>query len=277
MAAGTAVCCVIAGMNLFGKNSVTNDSFPEKKAYTIMVYMVGSNLELVDETVTKNIEDMQGQIDGKDVISEDTTNVVIETGGSYLFAMPQIPSEYNSRFLVQPDQLIPLCEQEKEVRNMGESQTLTEFVDFCMETYPANKYILICSDHGMGAIEGFGRDVNFNGDSLTLKELDASLKTLKEANQKLDAIAFDACLMGGIETADICADYADYMVASEMTEPSGGFSYSWLSLLEDPTRSTEYICRQICKSYLERYDTSRYKVGLSTYNQIGRASCRERV
>ncbi|MBQ4074938.1 MAG: hypothetical protein IJD39_07045, partial [Clostridia bacterium] len=50
--------------------------------------------------------------------------------------------------------------------------------------------------------------------------------------RKLDLIGFDACLMGSVETAWQLSDYAELMIASEETEPGGGWDYSFLGGME---------------------------------------------
>ena len=42
-------------------------------------------------------------------------------------------------------------------------------------------------------------------------------------------IGFDACLMSSVETAFMCAPYAEYMIASQEVEPGSGWNYAFLS------------------------------------------------
>ena len=72
--------------------------------------------------------------------------------------------------------------------NMADGQTLVDFVTWAVENYPADKYMLIMSDHGMGWPGGWtdpdpaGRDGGsaplvsaLPNDALYLNELDAAL------------------------------------------------------------------------------------------------------
>lgn len=67
---------------------------------------------------------------------------------------------------------------------------------------------------------GFGYDEYFTDDELMLDDV---AWALKDAGIHMDFIGFDACLMAGIETAAAVSDYAGYLVASEETEPGGGW------------------------------------------------------
>ena len=54
-------------------------------------------------------------------------------------------------------------------------------------------------------------------------------KALKDSGITYDFIGFDACLMATVETALVASNYADYMIASEETEPGVGWYYTdWL-------------------------------------------------
>ncbi len=90
--------------------------------------------------------------------------------------------------------------------------------------YPAEQYDLILWNHGGGAFFGYGFDETTN-DSLTLDELDQAFadSPFHDGN-KLEFIGFDACLMANIETAHTLSPYANYMVASQESEPGSGWS-----------------------------------------------------
>ena len=68
---------------------------------------------------------------------------------------------------------------------------------------------------------------------MDLAEISAALKA---ADCTFDWIGFDACLMATLETALVCNDYADYMIASEESEPGTGWYYTnWLNMLSKDT------------------------------------------
>ena len=112
--------------------------------------------------------------------------------------------------------------------------TLTKFITYCKSNYPANRYDLIMWDHGGGSLSGYGYDQkNTSAGSMTLKGIN---EALKNANTTFDFIGFDACLMATLENALMLGDHADYLIASEETEPGIGWYYTdWLTKLSANT------------------------------------------
>jgi hypothetical protein len=150
----------------------------------------------------------------------------LQTGGSKSWKAFGISSGFVDRYKIEDKKLV-LIERSQKNENFGESSTLTDFINFGLENYPAAHTSLILWDHGGGSLKGVCLDENFDGDTLTLPELSTSLKNAN-FTQKLDFIGFDACLMATYETASIVAPYANYLVASEEKEPSGGWNYAEL-------------------------------------------------
>ncbi len=79
--------------------------------------------------------------------------------------------------------------------NMADGNTLVDFVTWAMETYPADRYVLVLSDHGMGWPGGWSdptatsSDGNraplasaMDGDFLFLSEIDQALGADPSAN-----------------------------------------------------------------------------------------------
>ncbi|MGE5602839.1 MAG: clostripain-related cysteine peptidase, partial [Nitrososphaerales archaeon] len=127
--------------------------------------------------------------------------------------------------------------------NMSSGDTLADFVTWAAQTYPADKYVLILSDHGMGWPGGWsdpdpgrqGQQVDRRiplesaiGDNLFLNELDAALAKAQQQTgiSQFELIGLDACLMGHVEVMDMLAPYARYAVFSQETEPSLGWAYT---------------------------------------------------
>ena len=119
--------------------------------------------------------------------------------------------------------------------DMGNPQTLVDFLEWAKSSYPARKYALIIEDHGngwkpRGAEEDPIRAVSFddtNHSSLNLSELKQALITItNNSANKLDIIGFDACLMAMIEVDHQIKPYADYRIASEEVENLAGWDYT---------------------------------------------------
>ena len=150
--------------------------------------------------------------------------------------------------------------------NMSDGDTLVDFVQWAMKNYPADKYALILSDHGMGwpggwsdpTARGRGNDniplAGALGDHLYLNELDRSLAKIQQSTglDKFEFIGLDACLMAHIEVFEALQPYARYAVASQETEPAVGWAYaSFLkALLAHPEMDGRELGRQVVGSYI---------------------------
>ena len=174
--------------------------------------------------------------------------------------------------------------------NMGDAATLVDFVTWASRTYPADKHILIMSDHGMGWPGGWSdpapaqRDRSSNApltsalkdDILYLNEIEDALKQIqaKTSIDKFEIIGMDACLMSQMEVYSALAPYTKYAVASEETEPGVGWAYSaFLSLLVyDPAISTADLAANIVDSYItqdERVQNDQARAEFLAQNSSG--------
>ena len=151
--------------------------------------------------------------------------------------------------------------------NMGDANTLVDFVAWAVENYPANHYMLILSDHGMGWPGGWSDPApatrergniplqSVMGNVIYLNELDQALGEIRNRTgiEKLDVIGMDACLMGHLEVFTALAPHARYAVASQETEPALGWAYTgFLSALSaNPDMDGAEIGRLIVDSYIQ--------------------------
>lgn len=220
------------------------------KEYTIMVYMIGSSLEY-DEKVgyigaaTADIEEML--LSGVDY---DSVNVIIYTGGTVSWASG-LPAYVNcvldlSEYTGDGDLTGAIVGIHENSPNMGNPYTLSSFINFCAEYYPAKKNGLIFWDHGSGPIYGYGRDALHSNDSLLLPEMKTAMEeTPYSEGTRLSFVGFDACLMSSLENAVIWKDFANYMVASEEKEAGMGLDYAFLgdfaSAMEDQDLADEIV------------------------------------
>ena len=105
---------------------------------------------------------------------------------------------------------------------------LTDFINFGVSNYKADKYDLIMGDHGSG-ISGFGVDEIYEDDLankktekrddvvLTLYNIKAAIENTDfyKGGNKFDFFGFDACQMGTVEVALSLKDTADYLILSQ--------------------------------------------------------------
>jgi len=221
----------------------TLDNSPDK--YTIMIYMVASDLESRNYAATSDISEML------DAEIDPHVNVIIQTGGSANSTIDDtrlIDFTKAQRFEIKDNQAN--LRMDLGLRNMGDPDTLESFLGWAEASYPAEKYILIMWDHGNG-IRGFGYD-DIYGDSLTILEIK---EALQESNKHLELIGFDGCLMATVEVASQLVFRASYLVASQEVEPEWGWDYktilSSFVFPEDGSIDGKHIGIVIADSYIE--------------------------
>ena len=198
---------------------------------TIMMYIIGSNLETENGCATMDIQEM--------IASElgDNVNMIIEAGGAKKWQNSVMTSGKTGRYRVLSEGIQNLDTPTQ--KSMVEPSEISSFINFCVKNYPADRYGLIFWDHGGGTIAGFGTDELYS-ESLSLDEISSAVKN---TNVHFDFIGFDACLMGTIETAYSLRNSADYLIASEETMPGLGWSYiGWLKALsKNPSLDMEKL------------------------------------
>jgi len=132
--------------------------------------------------------------------------------------------------------------------NMGHPNTLTNFINWAIGSYPADKYCLVLFDHGSGCVESVCFDDTSGGDALSLSELSQALSAVPA---KMDVVYFYACLMGMAEVAYQIRDYADVMVASEEVAYAGAPLDYLSNLTANPSMSASELADVIVSSYIE--------------------------
>ncbi len=218
---------------------------------TLMIYMVGSDLESKAGAATKDLEEIAAS--GLDLASN---HVVIYAGGSPYWHNELTVSEENSILYLQPTGFERVWSEV--TTSMGAADTLTNFLNYCVENYAADKYALIFWNHGNGPVMGFGKDMQHGNDALTLSEMLSAMQSSPfGAENKLQWVGFDACLMSSAELSYVWKDYADYLIASQEIEPSFGWDYSFLSMLgkQDTLSFLQNLTQKYydaCMSYFEK-------------------------
>ena len=149
--------------------------------------------------------------------------------------------------------------------NMADPQTLIDFVEWGMDSYPASNYAVILWNHGGGwrersepewpILKAVCWDDTSGGDGMYMNEVKSALATIKTERQQVDLVGFDACLMGMTEVAYEIKDLANVMVAAEASEPGDGWPYD--TIIEDlsalPTMSATDLGVTIVNRYGEFY------------------------
>ncbi|WP_031554731.1 clostripain-related cysteine peptidase [Oribacterium sp. FC2011] len=216
---------------------------------TLMVYMIGSDLESINGCASEDINEMIKAAPGNNV------HVVLETGGSNAWTTQEISSEKIQRWELSGSG-ITLKEELDSVR-MSDSDTLAGFLKWGNENYPADRTAVILWNHGGGSALGYGYDELYPESMLTLPGIRTAFQ---DAGGHYAFIGFDACLMSTVETGVMLSDFADYMIASEETEPGTGWDYTkWLSKLEEnPGISMEELGKVITQDFLAQSEKNKY-------------------
>ncbi len=214
-----------------------------KDTVTIMVYMCGTDLESKYGMATNDIVEMQN------ASLSDKVNLILFTGGCKKWKNDIVSNSKNQIYKIEDGQLYYL-ERDAGTKAMTDPSNLTYFIDYCTKNYKADRNMLIFWDHGGGSISGYGYDEkNQSAGSMSLSGIN---KALSDAKTKFDFIGFDACLMATLETDLMAAEYADYMIASEETEPGVGWYYTnWLTALsKDTSMPTIEIGKMIADDFV---------------------------
>lgn len=227
--------------------------------WTILVYMCGTDLESDGGNASSDLyEAMQANI-GSNI------NFVFQTGGTYSWYYEDIDPTKLQRFAVEGDNFTLV--DERPLASMGEADTLSDFIEWGVKNYPADNIGLVFWNHGGGSISGVCFDEKYDSDSLSLSEIDKALsETFDCMSEKFEFIGFDACLMSTLETANILVPYANYMYASEETEPGYGWDYTAILsyLNKKPNADGAQLGSALCDAYYEHCKLS-YSEDMSTF------------
>ena len=214
-----------------------------KDTVTVLVYMCGADLESKSAMATKDLQEM---LNAK---FDSNVRLVVYTGGSSNWRNNMISSSVNQIWQVKDGKLTCL-EQNAGTGAMTDPATLTSFIQYGKKNFKASRYALILWDHGSGSVAGYGYDErNPRAGQMSLAGLNSAFKN---GGIQFDFIGFDTCLMASVENALMACNYADYLIASEETEPGIGWYYTdWLTALGNNTSiSTLDLGKQICDDFV---------------------------
>ena len=219
------------------------------KDWSIFLYVCGSNLESEAAEATYDLYEIDS-VYGK----PDDVNIVVEAGGSkswHSYYSSVIDASKLNRFHLTNGTYV----QDEQITNanMGKSSTLQSFLEWGIDTYPAEKYALILWNHG-GGLAGCCQDENYN-DMLTDDEVcDAVDGAFRNTGtSKFEWIGYDCCLMQTMEVAEFNSQYFNYQVGSQEVESGYGWKYDgWIGNVYNK-KSTETILTSIVDSYINQF------------------------
>jgi len=228
-------------------NIANNKESAEKGTRTLMVYLIGSDLESNYESASLDIQEMLSSN-----YNDEDINIVIYAGGSSYWHNGVIDANENAIYEIEDGILNKV--KSYEVASMTDTKPLTDFIDYVYDNYQSDLYSLILWDHGGGPIYGYGSDENDTTPSaMSIMDLNKAINDsnlIKETT--FEFIGFDACLMSSIEIANYLKEEANYLIASSETEPGDGWDYTFLSEINRNT-SSEDLGKNIIDYYYEYY------------------------
>lgn len=183
-----------------GNNSVTVQVIdPVPTTWLALLYLDGDN------NLQYWMENALVALQNPGVITSDVRVLVLLDGNEF---------HDTALYEVQAGTLIPLNPNEtwySSEANMGHDETLTGFVNWAQNYYPAQYTYLSIANHGAG-VRGISWDETANNDYLNPDDLVAFSA---ELNNHVDVLHLDACLMSMAELAYLFRNNADYLVASQ--------------------------------------------------------------
>ena len=215
-------------------------------SWAVYWYLCGSDLETNGGFATIDLQEML------EVQLPENINVVIQTGGAAVWQNELMDPSKIQRWLYNSEGLQLVDEQE--TTNMGDAQTLYDFLYFADANFPADKVAVTFWNHGGGSVNGAAFDEIHGLDSLDLSEMYQAFDAVwpaDTANPALELVGFDTCLMATVDVAAVFQNFAKYLVASEEVEPGNGWLYSgWLSeLAANPAMDGDDLGIAIASTY----------------------------
>ena len=215
-------------------------------SWAVYWYLCGSDLETNYACATTDLQEML------EVQLPENVSVVIQTGGAAVWQNELMDPSKIQRWLYNSEGLQLV--EEQETTNMGDAQTLYDFLYFADANFPADKVAVTFWNHGGGSVNGAAFDEIHGLDSLDLSEMYQAFDAVWPAdtvNPALELVGFDTCLMATVDVAAVFQNFAKYLVASEEVEPGNGWLYSgWLSeLAANPTMDGDDLGIAIASTY----------------------------
>jgi len=109
----------------------------------------------------------------------------------------------------------------------GSPITLYNFISFCLEQYPAERYMVVLSGHAGGTERDYLLKDESSARSLTFNELQQVFKQIKRDRhgKLIDIIGMDNCLMSMAEICYELRDVTEIVVGCESFSPISGWPY----------------------------------------------------
>ena len=266
-------------------NEIIEEKAPELAKWTFMVYLDADNnlesagiddlneMEEAGSTDEVNIVALFDRVDGYDTTNGDWTD------WRYYYVDKDPDGSNNEIMSTEIDYPLLTIGEDP---NMGDPQTLIDFVTWSMEQYPAENYLLSLWNHGGGIRGVCWDDTDPNDDNLDLPELNYALNEISNSSNanstiinnttdnRIDILGYDACLMAGASIHYQVKEYAVNTVSSEATESGDGWPYELIcvKLTEEPDILPEVLAEHMVEYYVESYGVDEPWVTQSAFRNL---------
>ena len=233
--------------NRVTKSANFKDAYKSSDTWLIQWYVCGTDLETQAGAASSDIQELL------EVKLPENVKVLIQTGGTEQWQNNVVASNAVERFLFTSNGLERL--ETLQDADMGNVNTLADFVRFGKENYQADHRVFVFWDHGGGSVAGVCLDER-TGNLLSLNDLNAAFTSVYEPsadNPPFELIGFDACLMATYDTISSLDGLTRYVTASEEVEPGIGWNYTgWVGALsQNPAMGGAKLGQEICNTYIE--------------------------
>lgn len=247
----------------WGSNSYASSTTTKaNKPWTIFIFLDGDNN--LEPAAIEDINEMERAVDTSKY------NLIVELDRAG-YDHSNDGWEDTRDFFVTPDPgtdkiIRSQCIDSIGEANMGDPNTLIDFVGRWIQDYPADNYMLILWDHGSGWLKKEPRPIckgvaydETSDDEILIANGEYgyaidSINTL--LGKKLDILANDACIMGMQEVAYEVKDNACYIIFSECDIPYDGYPYddilNWLNT--NISVSPESLSKEVVDKYVASYN-----------------------
>ncbi|MBR4642522.1 MAG: clostripain [Selenomonadaceae bacterium] len=229
------------------KSANFTDTYKAEDTWLVQWYICGTDLETQGGAATADIQELM------EVKLPANVKFLIQTGGTNQWQNNVVSSGAVERYLYTSDGLERIATLDD--ADMGDVNTLADFVRFGKDNYTADHKVFVFWDHGGGSAVGICLDER-TGNMLSLNDVRAAFTAAYEPsaeNPPFELIGFDACLMATYDTVNTLDGLTRYVTASEEVEPGIGWNYTgWVgALAQNPAMGGAKLGQAICDSYME--------------------------
>lgn len=232
----------------------------ELKNWTVMIYLAGDNnlsqeciwaikemyrVGLHPDANVAVVAQFDSVAEGVPVTKYDIGRVAVANDGikksasSALQVQVTAPSPAAARNYDEDGGLGQYGEELPKVKRFISATELKTFILKCTKKYPAERYMVVLSGHGAGAVgQNFLKEDRL-GRYLSIPRLRFALEEVNEVlarqpgGKKIDILGLDACAMSMAEVAYDLRHVVDYMVGAEGFEVNTGWPYHRILQLLD--------------------------------------------